>query len=110
MWRNKLLLFRWRRRPGTTAEALPTCLGSSTRDYMAYNLRAFEAWVASDLHHWLGLHKGNTSTCGKLGDLIHSYYDVACLFYSGNPEATSTMLLTILELWIACDESATHIC
>lgn len=31
------------------AEELLTCLGSSIRDYMAYNLRAFEAWVASDL-------------------------------------------------------------
>ncbi len=92
------------------AEELPTYLGSSTPDYMAFNLRAFEAWVASDLRQWLELHKWNTGTCGKLGDLIQSYHGVACLLYSGNPEATSIMLLTILELWISCDESATHVC
>jgi hypothetical protein len=92
------------------AEELPTHLGSSTTDYMVYNLRAFEAWVASDLCRWLEVHKGNTSTCGKLGNLMQSYHGVACVFYSGNPEATSIMLLTVLELWIACDESATHIC
>jgi hypothetical protein len=80
------------------AEELPTYLGSSTRDYMAYNLKAFEAWVALDLRHWLEFHKWNTSTCRKLGDLIHSYHNVACLFYSSNPEATSAILLTVLEL------------
>jgi Protein of unknown function (DUF3638)/Protein of unknown function (DUF3645) len=92
------------------AEELPACLDSSIKDYMAYNLGAFEAWVASDLRPWLELHKWNISTCGKLSDLIQSYHDVACRFYSSNPEATSIMLLTILELWIACDESTTHIC
>jgi Protein of unknown function (DUF3638)/Protein of unknown function (DUF3645) len=92
------------------AEELPTPLDSSTTDYMAYNLRAFETWVALDLRQWLKVHKSNTSTCGKLDDLIQSYHCVAHLFYFGNPEATSMMLLTILELWIACDESATHVC
>jgi hypothetical protein len=77
---------------------------------MAYNLGAFEAWVASDLRPWLELHKWNISTCGKLSDLIQSYHDVACRFYSSNPEVISIMLLTILEFWIACDESTTHIC
>src|SRR5207244_173395 len=59
------------------AEELPNCLAFSTRNYMAYNLIAFEAWVGSELHQWLELNKQNTSTCGKLGQLIQSYHDVA---------------------------------
>ena len=92
------------------AEELPTHIRSSTEEYTTYNLRAFEDWVASKLYQWLDQHKLNTSTCGSLGDLIQRYHGVASNFYSGNPEAISIMLLTILELWIACDESAIQIC
>lgn len=79
-------------------EELPTSLDSPTGDYTLYNLRAFEAWVASNLSRWLEFYKGIYSTCGKLGHLIRSYYSVVCLFYSNNTKATSIMLLTILEL------------
>ena len=92
------------------AEVLPAHLRNPGGEYMTYNLRAFEDWVASKLRLWLEQHKSNTDTCGKLGDLIQDYHDVAFPLYSGNPEATSIMLLTILEVWIACDESAIHIC
>ena len=92
------------------AKELPTCLSSSTEEYMPYNLRAFEDWVASNLCQWIEHHKSNANTCGELGHLIQVYHGVASPVYSGNPEASSMMLLTILELWIACDESAIHIC
>ncbi|KKZ67076.1 hypothetical protein EMCG_07247 [[Emmonsia] crescens] len=92
------------------AEEFPTCVGSMNGEYKLYNLRALEAWIASDLPQWLQLHKSNSSTCCKLGDLIETYYAVASPVYSGNPETYSMMLLTILELWIACDESAVQIC
>ncbi|KAF2835464.1 hypothetical protein M501DRAFT_432682 [Patellaria atrata CBS 101060] len=92
------------------SEELPTCFSSLSTEYTAYDLRAFEDWVAANLRQWLERHKGDLSTCGRISGLIYSYHGIACPFYSGNPEATSIMLLTILELWIACDESAVHIC
>jgi hypothetical protein len=89
---------------------LPKVPTSSTEEYLMYNLRAFEDWVASDLEVWLKKHKNEADTCRKLGDLMQTYHSVARPAYTTNPEAISTMLLTIFEIWIACDESATHIC
>ena len=89
---------------------LPKVPTLSTEEYSTYNLRAFEDWVASDLEAWLKKHKHKADTCRKLGDLMQTYHSVARPVYSTNPEAISTMLLTIFEIWIACDESATYIC
>ncbi|KAE8440778.1 hypothetical protein EG329_006578 [Mollisiaceae sp. DMI_Dod_QoI] len=105
----------WTFEPGSSlikypAEDLPTFFGSSNSDLLPYELKALEAWVDCNLSLWLKTNQGDRSTCGKLAGLIRSYYDVAHGFYSDNPEATSLMLLTILEIWIACDESATHNC
>ena len=89
---------------------LPTHLFSGTTEYTAYNLAAFESWVASNLSIWLQLNKSDVGACGKLDRLVQRYFSIASNCYSGDVETTSMMLLTILELWIACDESATHIC
>lgn len=88
---------------------LPGHVGLTNPDYNAHNLVAFEAWVASYLDGWIASHIDEEATCGRLGAITRNYYDVAFPLYSGNPEAVSIMLLTILELWIACDRSATHI-
>lgn len=92
------------------AEKLPDYLGSWQSDYTPYNLKAFEEWVASNLNSWLGNNKAKSSTCAELGHLIRKYHGIAYSFYSGNPEGISLMLLTILELWVASDESAIQIC
>ncbi|KAG0649292.1 hypothetical protein D0Z07_4347 [Hyphodiscus hymeniophilus] len=91
------------------AEVLPKAL-ALTADYTVYNLKAFEAWVASNLESWLDNHKASSSTCADLDELIRTYHSIAKSFYSGNPEGVSLMLLTIFELWSACDESAIHCC
>ncbi|KIW91627.1 uncharacterized protein Z519_07595 [Cladophialophora bantiana CBS 173.52] len=91
-------------------QELPTHLDSSIAEYTVYNIRAFEDWVASNLPQWLEHEKGSAGTCGKIGESIRNYYRVASPFYAGNPEANSIMLLTILELWIACDKSAISTC
>ncbi|KAJ5527297.1 hypothetical protein N7513_011456 [Penicillium frequentans] len=88
---------------------LPYYLDCHDSDYKAYNLAAFEDWVASCLNAWMEVHQGDEATCGKLGALITEYFERASSLYSDNPEATSVMLLTILELWIACDKSAIHL-
>ncbi|TVY25882.1 hypothetical protein LHYA1_G005662 [Lachnellula hyalina] len=92
------------------AEELPTCINFSKTEYKSYNLKAFEDWVTSNLSRWLESHQADPATCSKLGYLIQSYHRTASISYSGNPETLSLMLLTILELWIACDKSAVHIC
>lgn len=92
------------------ATELPTFLEFQKGGYVTYRLKAFEAWVAANLPLWLESHKEDPSTCEKLAILIRRYYDIANHTYSGDVEGISVMILTILELWVACDESATKIC
>ncbi|KAJ5762048.1 uncharacterized protein N7511_005430 [Penicillium nucicola] len=81
-------------------------------DYTIYNLASFEYWVSSSLSAWLmkNTAKLKTSaklkTCAKLGTLMICYHRAAATAYSGNPEAISIMVLTLLELWVASDKSA----
>ncbi|CZR56907.1 uncharacterized protein PAC_06796 [Phialocephala subalpina] len=92
------------------ADELPSITAFSNSDLVVHDLKAVEAWVEHHLGTWLNHHKGGLTTCGKLAVLIRSYHAIAHTLYTDNPEATSIMLLTSLELWIAGDESATHIC
>ncbi|KAL4963332.1 uncharacterized protein BDV14DRAFT_201959 [Aspergillus stella-maris] len=85
---------------------LPWLSSSSDPDYKIFNLAAFEKWVKLELDNWLEQHIDEETTCQNLGDSISRYHDFASGQYSKNPEATSLMHLTILELWIACDKSA----
>ena len=89
--------------------SLPYNVKLTNSNYNAHNLVAFETWVAIHLDGWIKPHIDEDATCGRLGALIENYYNVAFPLYTGNPEAVSIMLLTILELWIACDRSAIHI-
>ncbi|OKL58449.1 hypothetical protein UA08_06149 [Talaromyces atroroseus] len=88
---------------------LPSCLDFDDPEYGLFNLAAVESWVESHLESWLGIHLAHGRTCQQLRNLIDHYHNVALPVYSTNPEAISTMLLTILELWIACDKSAIHL-
>ncbi|PYH83568.1 hypothetical protein BO82DRAFT_411285 [Aspergillus uvarum CBS 121591] len=88
---------------------LPSLLRLTDPDYHVYNLAAFEAWVDLNLQSWTETHIGYEDTCERLSRLVNAYYDIASRSYASNPEALSTMLLTILELWIACDKSAVHL-
>ncbi|KAK2624987.1 hypothetical protein QTJ16_005356 [Diplocarpon rosae] len=92
------------------AKKLPDRIGKWTSDYLPFNLKSLETWVASNLEMWLSNNKHDSTTCYNLGTLIGTYHGIASSYYSGNPEGISIMLLTILELWVACDKSATEIC
>ncbi|KAF4634555.1 hypothetical protein G7Y89_g3550 [Cudoniella acicularis] len=48
-------------------------------------------------------------TSELLAKLIGSYHSTAKAVYLNNPESLSIMLLTMMELWVACDRSATTI-
>ncbi|OJJ43588.1 hypothetical protein ASPZODRAFT_28243 [Penicilliopsis zonata CBS 506.65] len=84
-------------------------VGSWT-DSRAQNLAAVEKWVASSLPGWIERYIRRNDTCGELSTLLSSYHKCALLEYTANPEGISIMVLTLLEIWIACDMSATAIC
>ncbi|XDG05212.1 hypothetical protein ABKA04_004827 [Annulohypoxylon sp. FPYF3050] len=77
---------------------------------MPYKLAAVEFWVAHHLPRWIVENGSDLRTCCALKQLILSYFEMALKHYQGNPEATSIMILTIMELWIASDKSAVQIC
>lgn len=92
--------------PSYPPDDLPSGLGGFTEEYQTFDLAAFESWVESDLPTWLDLHVSDSTTCGRLRNIIECYYKSAASHYARNPEPSSIMLLTITELWIACDKSA----
>lgn len=87
---------------------LPDPLRFSSPRYRVYNLIALERWVAEHLGYWMDLHLDADGTCSKLAQLMKGYHTAAMDAYDRNPEALSVMLLTLLELWVACDKSAVH--
>ncbi|KIW67539.1 hypothetical protein PV04_06783 [Phialophora macrospora] len=91
------------------ASALPTSPCAS-EEYVVYSLKALESWVASGLPQWLEHHKGDADTCERLRALMATYYRTASPLYAGNPESYSIMLLTVIELWMASDQSALYLC
>ncbi|OTA75927.1 hypothetical protein M434DRAFT_383777 [Hypoxylon sp. CO27-5] len=89
---------------------VPTFTMLQTDEYTTCNLAAFESWVDSHLGEWLARNEEHPNTAGILGDLIENYHRAALSHYGGNPEDISIMILTILELWVACDKSVVLIC
>ncbi|KAK4551476.1 hypothetical protein LTR86_011153 [Recurvomyces mirabilis] len=66
------------------------------------NLQQFEQWVALYLQSWLVDHR-DLGTLVQIHTLMAEYHRLANKLYDGNPEAKSIMLLTIYEIWVACD-------
>ncbi|PLB53474.1 hypothetical protein P170DRAFT_473334 [Aspergillus steynii IBT 23096] len=87
---------------------LPVDLEFGDTGFQIYNLAAMEDWVAVNLEYWLESNRTEENTCGRLADLMTAYHKAASSQYSKNPEALSVIVLTLLELWIACDKSAIY--
>ncbi|KAL8296078.1 hypothetical protein RB600_001523 [Gaeumannomyces tritici] len=87
-------------------DTLPS-ISTSRSSYTSYTLAAFEKWVAESLDGWIETHASREDTCYHLYHLMKSYEQVAKVEYSRNPEGASIIVLTALELWIACDKSVT---
>ncbi|KAF2437256.1 hypothetical protein P171DRAFT_459255 [Karstenula rhodostoma CBS 690.94] len=99
-------LLRPRSGPG---EAQP--LPSPYDKYAMQNLQLFEQWVSRELSRWQLIAQSDPlAVCRDVCQLIKRYHTVASKVYSENPEGLSVMLLTIMELWTACDEAATGTC
>ncbi|KUJ21678.1 uncharacterized protein LY89DRAFT_637548 [Mollisia scopiformis] len=93
-----------------SAKDLPPDVQSSNPDILPYNVKNVESWVESHLDAWVARELDHNTTCQRLAGLIQSYFAAASRLCQGNPETTSIMLLTILEIWIACDKVACHVC
>lgn len=90
--------------------SLPSLPGNYFNDsYAVANLSQFEQWVAQNIDDWVAANEQNNA-CEALHDLMVQYHRLAGVRYSGNPEATSVMVLTIFELWVACDKAARRKC
>ncbi|KAI1307733.1 hypothetical protein F5Y03DRAFT_114674 [Xylaria venustula] len=82
---------------------LPSAFPNESKDEAIANLEAFETWVSNHSRQWS---QDNLQiACRELKDIIALYHRLALPYYTNNPEALSIMVLTILELWIACDEA-----
>ncbi|KAI0477366.1 hypothetical protein GGR56DRAFT_636982 [Xylariaceae sp. FL0804] len=103
--KNETPGFPFRRLP---ADALPR-MKFEQSSTLIYQLTDFEDWVSHNYQSWLRAHVAEPGTCTLLATLIENYHAAASGLYSENPLNLSTMWLTILELWIGCDSSATHI-
>lgn len=71
-----------------------------------HQLAAFHEWVESSLPGWLSSHLHDPTTCPKLWQLMAAYNRNASDRIGTNPEMHSLRILTVMELWVACDASA----
>lgn len=89
------------------ALSLPKGLQSTcVVDYEAYNIFSFENWVSRHLSSWTSDHLHDAGACASTLSLMKDYHRRACPLYLNNPETASVMILTLLELWVACDKCA----
>lgn len=78
-------------------------------DYKPFQLAEVERWVAVNMDRWIQANMYGPQTCESLTDFLLAYHRLAQDHYRESPEGTSRMLLTLLEIWIALDKSATSI-
>ncbi|KIX98577.1 uncharacterized protein Z520_05878 [Fonsecaea multimorphosa CBS 102226] len=74
-----------------------------------FGLVDFELWVEECLSHWIAVNMSTPSACSSLSELMQKYFAVAKKTYQSHAERMSIMLLTMFELWVALDTSATRI-
>ncbi|KAH8724529.1 hypothetical protein GQ44DRAFT_827220 [Phaeosphaeriaceae sp. PMI808] len=94
--------------PAFSEHTLPAKFNGSG-EYAYFYLASVEKWVEDHLSSWLERHISGSTTCKRLRQLLEEYYRRANSTYSALtniPGSLSTMYLTILELWIACDKCA----
>ncbi|KAH7118310.1 hypothetical protein EDB81DRAFT_667818 [Dactylonectria macrodidyma] len=87
-------------------EILPHIQSSSSDEEIFFHLFALEDWVSSSLDAWLESHITEEESCYHLFCSMRLYHRTAIQYYSQSPDSLSIMLLTVLEMWVACDKSA----
>ncbi|EPE04166.1 very large low complexity protein [Ophiostoma piceae UAMH 11346] len=91
------------------SEVIPAGALGKSKNHELHCLAAFESWVEHHLPSWLRRSRRKPEVCGFLENLLYSYHKAASFHYGTNPENKSLMILTCLELWMACDKSATAV-
>lgn len=84
------------------------CLKPGNAYSVRLSLLDLDLWVQKGLDKWLTINLMSSTTCTLLAELIQEYTKTAIGVYAGNPEDTSLMLLTTMDLWVALDKCATH--
>lgn len=73
-------------------------------------LADFELWVQKNLDTWVIANLHREEACRQIAHMIEDYASAAKTAYDSDPEMTSVMLLTIMELWVALDMVAVMSC
>ncbi|KGO72346.1 Protein of unknown function DUF3645 [Penicillium expansum] len=76
------------------------------------SLTEFEQWVDEHLASWFINQPASrdVEVCRGLENTISEYLNLARPKYASNPQATSIMLLVVLELWVVLDKAALRLC
>ncbi|KXJ86074.1 hypothetical protein Micbo1qcDRAFT_219949 [Microdochium bolleyi] len=100
--------------PGHTLSHLATgklpSVTASKDKYTSFHLAAIETWVEHSLDSWIKREASSPKACAASFQLLQDYHKAATKLYCNNPEGTSLMILTCMELWIGCNKSAQRIC
>ncbi|KAF9252833.1 hypothetical protein LCP9604111_359 [Penicillium roqueforti] len=75
-------------------------------------LSEFEQWVDGHLQSWFINQPASKheAACRELENTIAQYFSLAKSTYISNPQATSVMILVMLELWVVLDKMALRLC
>ncbi|KAJ5425840.1 hypothetical protein N7465_000910, partial [Penicillium sp. CMV-2018d] len=75
-------------------------------------LTEFEQWVDEHLGSWFICQPASKdgTACRGLENTIAQYLHLARPKYASNPQATSLMVLVVLELWVVLDKIALRLC
>ncbi|KAJ6178702.1 hypothetical protein N7519_009163 [Penicillium mononematosum] len=75
-------------------------------------LSEFEQWVDEHLQSWFVNQPASKheSACCEIESITAQYLSMAQPKYYSNPQATSVMILVVLELWVVLDKMALQLC
>lgn len=83
--------------------------GYETNEKLRLTLADTELWVESQLMNWMKMGQCDEDSCSALANIVSAYMSRAALYYRGDPENFSIMVLTLMELWVALDKYATRL-
>jgi hypothetical protein len=70
----------------------------------------FELSVEKDLESWIATSGNNGDSLDVIVSSIEQYFACAKDLYGTNPEDTSVMILTVMDLWVALDKLVIRAC
>lgn len=71
-------------------------------------LQDFENWIAVNIVKWSKCNRELKPSCKKLQYTMQRYESIARPRYQSSPTNWSILVLTLVEMWVALDETAIH--